>query len=390
MKIIDSKWVFKLMRDNNGNVYRFKARLCARGFMQQQGVDFTETFVPVRYDSLRMLLAVIAAKDLELTQFDVQTAFLHGELKEEICMAVPEGLKVEKPSDRIVYRLRKALYGFEQVPRYWNKKFCVFLKEFNFKEIEANKCIFIENVEGFVVYLALFVDDGLIAAKSRVILETVIEYLNGAFKITLSDTSMFVDMQIERDREKKSVFVQQSAYAKRVIDKFRMSGANPVSILPDSHTVLHPITKNEVESEIVLYRETVGSLMFLAIVSRPDIAYSVNLVSKYLNNHNDSHWRTVKRIFAYLTGTSEYGIEFRGGENALKLVGYSDADYANDTETRKSTTDYFFELKYGPITWCSKKRSFVTMSTMESEYVAASAATREAVWLRRFMRNIHV
>lgn len=171
MKIIDSKWVFKLMKDEKGNVHRFKARLCARGFMQQQGVDFTETFAPVvRYDSLRTLLAVVASEDLELAQFDVQTAFLHGELEEEIYMAVPEGLGAKELSDSakkdVVCRLQKSLYGLKQAPRCWNKKFSAFLKEFNFKEIKTDKCIFVGSVKKSVVYLALYVDDGLIAAKT--------------------------------------------------------------------------------------------------------------------------------------------------------------------------------------------------------------------------------
>lgn len=131
--------------------------------------------------------------------------------------------------------------------------------------------------------------------------------------------------------------------------------------------------------------------MFLAIVLCPDIAYSVNSVSKYLSKHNDAHWRAVKRILAgsaYLAGTVEYGIEFRGGKSALKLIGYSDADFASDMETRRSTTGYLFELASGPITWCSQRQRLVTTSTMESEYVVASAAAREAIWLRRFIKDI--
>lgn len=164
MKTIDSKWVFKVMKDADGNIYRHKARLCARGFMQQHGVDYLETFSPVvRYDSLRVLLAVVAAQDLELAQFDVQTAFLHGKLEEEIHMELPEGFKKEESSGstrRVVCRLDKSIYGLKQSPRCWNKKFSAFLKKFNFRETEADKCIFVGNVGESVVYLTLFVDDG--------------------------------------------------------------------------------------------------------------------------------------------------------------------------------------------------------------------------------------
>lgn len=216
----------------------------------------------------------------------------------------------------------------------------------------------------------------------------MIEHLSNAFKITIGDSSMFVGMQIERDRKRKSIFVHQSAYVKRVLNKFRMSDAKPGCIPFDPHSVLCPMSKEEIKNESMPYREAVGSLMFLAIVSRPDIAYSVSSVSRYLNNHNDDHWRAVKRIFAYLVGTSEYGIEFCSGGSTTKLVGYSDADYASEVETRRSTTGYLFELARGPVTWSSQRQKLVTLSTTESEYVAASAASREAIWLRKLLRDI--
>ena len=145
----------------------------------------------------------------------------------------------------------------------------------------------------------------------------------------------------------------------------------------------------EIETENVPYREAVGSLMFLAIVSRPDIAYSVNLVSKYLNKHNSEHWGAVKRIFAYLKGTLDYGIEYCSGGSNLNLVGYSDADFAGDVETRRSTSGFLFELAGGPVTWSSQRQKLVTLSTTESEYVAASSACKEAVWLRKLLRNLN-
>jgi transposase InsO family protein len=217
VKTIDSKWVFKLMRNPEGDVYRYKARLCARGFLQQRGVDYNETFAPVvRYDSIRVLLALVAAEDLELAQFDIQTAFLHGQLEEEIYMEVPEGLSGEKQSKSAqksaVCKLNKSLYGLKQAPRCWNKKFSAFLHEFCFKETEADQCIFVGNIGNESVYLALFVDDGLIAAKSLDTLDIMLGRLSETFKITIGDTSMFVGMQIKRDRAKQKLFIHQSAY----------------------------------------------------------------------------------------------------------------------------------------------------------------------------------
>ncbi|CAD7087752.1 unnamed protein product [Hermetia illucens] len=154
-KSIDSKWVFKVIRDTSGDVYRYKARLCARGFQQKQGLVYTETFSPVvEYDSLRVLLAMVTEQDLELTQYDVRTAFLHGELKEEIYMEIPEGLNVKKEEKRgFVCKLNKSLCGLKQAPRCWNQKFREFLDKYQFSEMEVDKCIFRGQVDG--------VDDGL-------------------------------------------------------------------------------------------------------------------------------------------------------------------------------------------------------------------------------------
>lgn len=225
MKVIDSKWVFKVKMDpNRKKSQRFKARLCARGFLQQHGVDYTETFAPVvRYDSLRTLLAIVATDDLELAQFDVQTAFLYGELNKDVYMEIPEGLNNERSGknarENSVCKLNKALYGLKQSPRCWNKKFTSFLSQFEFKPTEADKCVFISRINGTPVYLALFIDDGLLATKCKETLKIIISWLNKAFEIIVSDSSVFVGVQIEKNRKDKTLWVHQGAYLKKNIRK---------------------------------------------------------------------------------------------------------------------------------------------------------------------------
>lgn len=211
-----SKSTFK--RTVSGDISRFKARLCARGFLQRPGLDYNETFSPVvRYDSLRTLLALIAHEDLEMIQFDVKTVFLYGELKEDIFMKIPEGLNIGSASKESVCKLQKSLYGLKQASRCWNEKFSSFLRQFNFSESEANKCVFRGKVEGHDVYLALFVDDGT-AAKSANSLSCVVQALRGTYDITLGDTSMFAGMQIKRNCAEKSIFLHQRAYLESVIN----------------------------------------------------------------------------------------------------------------------------------------------------------------------------
>lgn len=394
-KTIDSKWVFKVKQDHSKEGSNlFKARLCARGFLQQRGIDYTDTFAPVvRYDSLRIFLATVAERDLVLLQFDVQTAFLYGDLDERILMEVPKGLNVnqdksEPNANSVVCKLNKSLYGLKQAPRCWNRKFKQFLDQFKFRSSAGDPCIFIGQMNGEEIYLALFVDDGLVAARSKETLELIKNELCKNFKIKVGNSSIFVGLQIHRDRVNKLLVIHQSLYTKNLLEKYRMCDAKIVSVPADPHTTLYPLDKNDEQSGSVPYREAVGSLVFLATVTRPDIAFAVNAVSKFLNNHGPEHWRAVKRIFAYLKGTIDYGIEYRSGGSESELIGFSDSDYANDIETRRSTTGYICFLSNGPITWSAQRQKMVTLSTTESEYVAASAATKEIMWIRTLLDDV--
>jgi len=148
------------------------------------------------------------------------------------------------------------------------------------------------------------------------------------------------------------------------------------------------VEEDELDVSSIPYREAVGSLMFLAVISRPDIAFTVNVLSRFLNKYNRNHWNAVKRVFKYLIGTAELGITYKSGGNNFVLEGYSDADFASDIDTRRSTTGYVFMLAYSPITWSLQRQKSVTLSTTEAEYVAAAAAAKEAVWLRKLINDI--
>ena len=403
---IRSKWVFKVSTIDGQP--KFKARLCAKGFMQREGVDYTETFSPVvRYDSLRLLLAIAAQDDLEIATFDVRTAFLYGDLPEEIHMELPDGVKVsnmsteestsisgnegEKSSMRmsVVCKLEKSLYGLKQAPRCWNKRFTRFLQKFKFIECSADSCVFYGKFESCAVYLGLFVDDGLLVSESDVCISHILTLLREEFEITVGDASKFVGMQIDRDRGQKTLLISQGEYTQNLLVKFGMSRAKPVAVPADPQTILHPVVCDEECVTNVPYREAVGSLMYLAVTTRPDISFAVNAVSKFLNKHNRVHWQAVKRIMSYLVGTANVGILYRMCERENhSLVGYSDADYANDTETRRSVTGYVFLMSGGAITWSSQRQKLVTLSTTEAEYVAAATAAREVVWLRRLLSDI--
>lgn len=387
---ISSRWVFNIKQKPNGEITRFKARLCAKGFAQKEGIDFTDTFSPtVRYDSIRILLAIAVQREYEIMQFDVKTAFLNGELKEDVYMLPPEGIAVKSG---MVCKLNKALYSLKQAFRgCWNQRFDAFLKDIGFIQSDADKCVYQGTFNKSIILLALYVDDGLIMGSDKKILQNIISKLRTSFEITASTVGCFVGMEIIHDKNKDSIFVNQKNYIRRIIKKFNMEDAKTVSTPADIHVHLSLDSNNGTkirEKQKVPYREAVGSLMFAAIVSRPDIAFSVGVASRYLDKYDETHWNAIKRIFKYLKETDHYGIMYTKNNAPNILKGYSDSDFASDTDTRRSTTGYIFKLSNGPVTWNSQRQSTVSLSTTEAEYIAASCAAREAVWIRQLLRDV--
>jgi len=382
-RAISSKWIFKIKRDETGNIKRFKARLVARGYSQREGIDYTETFAPVvRYESVRTLITIAALKNLEIGQFDIKTAFLNGELEEEIYMRLPEGATKE---DTIV-KLKKSLYGLKQSPRQWNKQFHEFLTKFKFKASNADRCVYQSIISGELVLLALYVDDGLVLAKNQAIIQIVLETLKSEFEVTIGSGAQFLGLEIRRDSDTGTITISQEQYIKRVLKKFEMTEAKPVSTPVEINQYLKNLLEGQVDTSMknVPYQQAVGSLMFAACVSRPDIMFAVSNVSKFLHNPSMEHWKAVK-ILRYLKGTSSQGITYTINGNS-ELVGYCDADYANDKETRKSTG--LTMIADGPVVWASQRQSVVAQSTAEAEYIAAAEATKEILWLRQLLRSI--
>ena len=381
-KPIGFKWVFKVKDLDDKNKHRYKARLCAQGFSQEAGVDYDEIFSPVvRFESVRLLLSLAVRDNLNSLQFDVSTAYLNSDLKETTYMRIPDGLDVSDKN--LVLKLNKAIYGLKQSGRCWNDKFDRFIKSIGFTQSSADRCVYVGFHEGDKVHLALYVDDGLLLARKRETLESLVKIFKKQFNITTSDLKLFVGMEVLH--EKDSVFVSQTNYIQRILRKFNMEGANSIKTPADPHVRLVVPSEPKFNSP---YREVVGSLLFLAMISRPDIAYSVGVASRFLDNHDDSHWHAVKRILRYLKETQNFGLLFHRERESDALVGYSDADYAADIDTRRSTTGYVFMMNGGCIAWSSKRQATVSLSTTEAEFIAASEATKEAIWLRKLLLEI--
>uniref|UniRef100_H3H7U1 Integrase catalytic domain-containing protein n=1 Tax=Phytophthora ramorum TaxID=164328 RepID=H3H7U1_PHYRM len=377
-------WVFKIKRKADGSIEKYKARLVAKGFKQKYGIDYTETFSPVvKYVTLRMIIAIAKYFGWPLDQLDVVTAFLYGVMKEVVFCVVPEGVELDGGFDCL--ELVKAIYGLKQSSRVWNETFDEFMCSIGFQVSAFDPCLYIKVVDGQCVLVLVYVDDVLITGSSPELISRTKTDLKTRFEMTDSGKCAFV-LGIELvDGPDGSVTMCQRRYVDDILKRFAMDECKAVVSPVDMSTRLVP---SDAATKVnAPFREAVGALMHLMTATRPDIAYAVGYVSRFMENPQEEHWVAVKRIFRYLQGTKTHGICFKPGDK-VDFRGYSDADWAGDLADRKSTSGYTFMLMSAPVSWGSKKQSSVSLSTSEAEYIALSLAIQEGKWIHRLLCEI--
>jgi hypothetical protein len=384
---IPVKWVFKVKYDGRGNIERFKARLVAKGFRQQEGVDYDEVFAPVsKYATLRALIAKVAAEDMELHQLDVKTAFLQGDLEELVYVTQPPGYTLGKAGSAC--RLHKALYGLKQAPRAWHTCLHDALLKMGLAVSEADAGLHILQRAKGHVFLLVYVDDILIAADSMEMIRLIKQQLMSTFDARdLGEASSYLGISISRDRKKGLITLAQQRMTTDLVQRFGLDDGKVRSIPLSPSLKLMQGEGDPLDTARYPYSQLVGSLMYLSVCTRPDIAFAVGALARFMSKPTSVHWQAAKGVLRYLAGSTQCGITY-GTNTGDGLLGYCDADYAGDVDTRRSTTGYVFILHGGAVTWCSKRQPTIAVSTTEAEYMAAAHAVKEGLWLRKLLGDL--
>ena len=392
---IGCKWVYKTKRDSKGKVEKFKARLVAKGFTQREGVDYEATFSPVSSkDSFRVIMALVAHFDMELHQIDVKTAFLNGDLNEEVYMMQPEGF-VANDSGKLVCRLKKSIYGLKQASRQWYLKFHSVVTSYGFVENKVDQCIYCKVSGRKFIFLILYVDDILLASSDLGLLHETKRMLSNNFDMKdLGEASFVLGIEIHRNRSCRLLGLSQRAYVDRVLERFSMQLCKPgiAPVCKGDKLSLAQCPQSEIEKaqmKNIPYASALGSIMYAQVCTRPDIAFATGLLGRYQSNPGHDHWVAAKKVMRYLKRTKDYMLIYKHVQD-LQLVGYSDSDFAGCQDEKKSTTGYIFKLAGGAVSWKSEKQKLIASSTMQAEFVACFSATTQAIWLRNLIKELTV
>lgn len=384
--LVDSKWVYKVKYNSDGSISKHKARLVAKGFQQIPGIDFGETFSPViKATTVRVVLTLAVTFGWQIRQLDVNNAFLNGYLQEYVFMRQPEGfLDHNKPHH--VYKLVKAPYGLKQVPRVWFDRLRDTLLRWGFQSSKSDVSLFTLRTKTLQVYVLIYVDDILVTGNCPAYLNAFNHKLNTLF--SLKDLgSLRYFLGIEAHQTKTGLYLSQEKYITDLLHRFNKSGCAPVTT-PMVTGRKFTIEDGKPMKDPYLYRKAIGSLQYLT-TTRPDIAFSVNKLSQFLAHPTETHFQGVKRIFRYLQGTKDVGLLIKPVD-VFKIVALTDADWATDTDDRKSMGGMCVYLGDSLLSWSSRKQKVVSRSSTESEYRALADCAAEIRWIVSLLTELGI
>ncbi len=388
-KLLRAKWCYDVKTDEQGNIEKLKARLVAKGYTQRKGEDYEETYAGVtRAEVVRIILTIAARKDNIIKQYDVKGAYLYPEVDKELYMEMPEGYQQLTGQDckpGTVLLLRKGLYGLKQAGRLWDKDKKKTLMDNGYRSLISDPGTYVRTTkDGRRTIAITWVDDFIVIAKDESGIENFEKAMRKYELVERKKANWYLKLEIKRDRGRKQLSINQRQYIEEILKDFNMQ---------DCHPVKNPMelgwTKTEEDrpQEMTRYRELVGKLTYLAMWSRPDIAFATNKLARANNNPTAAHYQALKRILRYLKGTMDVEL-IVGGSEPCRIEVYVDADLAGDVDTRKSTSGVIVRLGNSTVCWNSKLQKSVALSTMEAEYMATALGTQQAIWIKAFLKEI--
>ncbi|KAI4312035.1 hypothetical protein MLD38_036891 [Melastoma candidum] len=355
----------------------------AKGYSQSEGIDYDETYAPVVHlKAIRLLLAYACHNDFKLFQMDVKSAFLNGEIKEEVYVDQPPVFEDPKKHDH-VYKLDKALYGLKQAPKAWYERLSQFLIEKGYRKGKVDTTLFLKEHGTELLIVQIYVDDIIFGSTNNTLCNEFAELMKGEFEMSMmGELTFFLGLQIRQTSE--GTFIHQEKYTKQLLKKYELSNSKHLSTPMSTNAI---VEKDETGKDAYpsLYRSMIGSLLYLT-TSRPDILFSVCLCARYQSAPKESHLTHVKMIFQYLSGTTNLGLWY-SKRSSFDVVGYSDADFAGYKIDRKSISRTCQLLGDMLISWHSKKQASVALSTAEAEYVAAASCCAQLLWMRQQLED---
>jgi hypothetical protein len=392
--VLPVKWVYKKKTDETGALTQFKGRITPKGFRQLKGKDYFEVFAHTgKYKTLRVALALAAAMDLEINQLDVPSAFVRADLEEEVYMEMPEGFR--EPG--MVCLLEKSLYGLKQSPRNWYRLLSSFIVDsLGWTATVSDPCLFVKySRDNRPMLLFVFVDDMQGFYDIRDLAEwneTKAELFRRFETKDLGDSKWMLGMRITRDRAAGTIKLDQELYVTKALERYGLDECRPART---PAAVNHGAPEDDRDgagapTDLKLYQEKIGVLLYAAISTRPDISFAVNALSRHVQSPLVRHMNGADRVFRYLAGTRDTGLVFgrSGRASVIQLDAFSDADWAADKIDRISVSGWIARINGDPVSWQSKKQSSVALSSCESELYAECSATQELLWLRGLMKEL--
>ncbi|GJY62320.1 putative ribonuclease H-like domain-containing protein [Tanacetum coccineum] len=377
-RVIGTKWVFRNKRDERGTIIKNKARLVAQGYRQEEGVDYDEVFAPVaRIEAIRLFLAFASFMGFTVYQMDVKSAFLYGNITEEVYVKQPPGF--EDPSHpNKVYRVVKALYGLHQAPRAWYERLSTFLLKHGYRRGAIDKTLFIKKDRRDIMLVQVYVDDIIFGSTKSSMVKDFEDLMQKEFKMSsMGELTFFLGLQVKQTTA--GIFLSQDKYVKDILNKFDFRTIKPASTPIEAHKSLGKDEEGE-DVDVHLYRSMIGCLMYLT-ASRPDIMFAVCLCARFQVTPKVSHMHAVKRIFRYLKHQPKLGLWYPK-DSPFHLEAFSDSDYAGDNHDRRSTSGGCQYLGRRLVSWQCKKQTIVAISSTEAEYVAAASCCAQVLWMQ--------